>query len=211
MYNIFYYDINKMSDEIYFEELESLNYFRKKEILKKASINDRKRSLAGDLLVKKYLSKIYGIKKEKIEIKKGEHGKPYVLNIPAHFNISHSGNYVVVAISDQPIGIDLEIIEDFSAILAKKVFNDDELKYISEIGYSKKKSVMQQRFYEIWTAKEAYLKYLGCGISGGINALSFSLSNSKLIPNKKDIVLSYDYSVPGGIVAIITNNQDFNK
>ena len=209
MYNIFYYDINKMSDEIYFEELESLDYFRKKEILKKVDINDRKRSLAGDILTKKYLSKIYGVQKEKIEIKKGEHGKPYVLNVPAHFNISHSGNYTVLAISDRPIGIDLEIIKDFSAILAKKLFNDDELRYISEIGSMKKKTLMQQCFYEIWTAKEAYLKYLGCGISGGVNALSFTLCNNKLTPDKKDITLSYDYSIPGAIVAIVTEKQEF--
>ena len=193
-----------MSDEIYLEELESLDYFRKKEILKKANINDRKRSLAGDLLIKKYLSKIYGMPKEKIEIKKGKHGKPYVLNIPAHFNISHSGNYTVVAISDSPIGIDLEIIEDFSAILAKKLFNEDELKYISEVGSMKRKNLMQQCFYEIWTAKEAYLKFIGCGISGGVNSLSFTLCDNKLIPNKNDITLEYDYSIPGAIVAVVT-------
>jgi 4'-phosphopantetheinyl transferase len=193
-----------MSDEIYLEELESLDYFGKKEILKKANINDRKRSLAGDLLIKKYLSKIYGMPKEKIEIKKGKHGKPYVLNIPAHFNISHSGNYTVVAISDSPIGIDLEIIEDFSAILAKKLFNEDELKYISEVGSMKRKNLMQQCFYEIWTAKEAYLKFIGCGISGGVNSLSFTLCDNKLIPNKNDITLEYDYSIPGAIVAVVT-------
>lgn len=205
LYNIFYYDINKMSDEIYSEELNSLDYSRKKEILKKADIKDRKRSLAGDLLTKKYLSKLYGIPKEKIEIKKGEHGKPYALNLPAHFNISHSGNYTVLAISDRPIGIDFEIIEDFSAILAKKLFNDDELKYISEVGSMKKKALMQQCFYEIWTAKEAYLKYLGCGISGGVNTLSFTLCDSKLTHNKNDIELNYDYSIPGAIVAIVTD------
>jgi len=209
LYNIFYYDINKLTDEIYFKELESSDYFRKKEILKKSDINDRKRSIAGDLLTKKYLSKIYGIPKEKIEIKKGEHGKPYVLNLPAHFSVSHSGNYVVVAISDRPIGVDLEIVDDFSAILAKKLFNEDELKYISEIGSSKKKALMQQRFYEIWTAKEAYLKYLGYGISHGINSLSFSLNNSKLLPDKKDITLHYDYSIPSAIIAIVTDKQDF--
>ena len=103
-----------MSDELYLSELEKLDYARKKEILKKADINDRKRSLAGDILVKKYLSKLYGVKEENIEIKKGKHGKPYVINLPAHFNVSHSGNYTVVAISDSPIGIDIEIIMDFS-------------------------------------------------------------------------------------------------
>lgn len=197
-----------MSDNLFNEELESLGYFRKKEILKKADIDDRKRSLAGDLLTKKYLSKIYGVPKDQVEIKIGEHGKPYALNIPAHFNISHSGNYVVVAISDRPIGIDLEMIDDFSAILAKKLFNDDELKYISEIGIKNKKSAMQQHFFEIWTAKEAYLKYLGCGISGGINSLSFSLSNGKLVHNKNDISLTYDYSIPGAIIAVVTDNKN---
>ena len=69
MYNIFYYNINKMSDELYLKELESLNLSRKKEILKKANIADRKRSIAGDMLVRKYLSKLYSTPEEKIEIK----------------------------------------------------------------------------------------------------------------------------------------------
>lgn len=197
-----------MSDELYTTEMDNLDLLRKKEILKKADINDRKRSLAGDILVKKYLSKMYGITKEKIEIKKGKHGKPYVLNLPAHFNISHSGNYVVVAISDCPIGIDLEIIKDFSAILAKKLFNDDELKYISGAGPSRKKFLMQKSFYEIWTAKEAYLKYVGNGISGGVNSLSFSLEGDKLTPNKKDISLVYDYSIPGAVIAVVMDNHN---
>ena len=69
----------------------------------------------------------------------------------------------------------------------------------------KKKALMQQCFYEIWTAKEAYLKYLGCGISGGVNTLSFTLCDSKLTHNKNDIELNYDYSIPGAIVAIVTD------
>jgi len=206
MYNIFYYDINKMSDDLYLSELESLELSRKKEILKKADINDRKRSLAGDILIKKYLSKLYGTPKEEIEIKKGKHGKPYVLNLPAHFNVSHSGNYTVVAISDRPIGVDIEIIRDFSAILAKKLFNEDELKYISGTGPSRKKSLMQQSFYQIWTAKEAYLKYLGTGISGGVNSLSFTFDGKKLIPDKNDITLTFE-SIPGAIIAIVTDNR----
>ncbi|MEE1026656.1 MAG: hypothetical protein U0L55_06610 [Acutalibacteraceae bacterium] len=140
MYNIFYYDINKMSDDLYNKGLDSIPLIRKKEILKKANTSDRKLSLAGDILTRKYLSRLYNIPEEKLEIKKGEKGKPYVLNIPAHFNVSHSGDYTVLAISDRPIGIDLEIIRDFSAILAKKYFNEDELKYISGNSSSRKKS-----------------------------------------------------------------------
>lgn len=205
MHNIFYYDINKMSDGLYNKELDSIPLIRKKEILKKSDIKDRKRSLAGDILTRKYLSKLYNISEEKIEIRKGEKGKPYVLNLPAHFNVSHSGDYTVVAISDRPIGIDLEIIRDFSAILAKKYFNEDELKYISGNFSSRKKSLMQRCFYEIWTAKEAYLKYIGKGISGGINSLSLFFDGKKLVPNRNDIKLTYDYSIPGAVIAIISD------
>ena len=205
MYNIFYYDINKMSDDLYNKGLDSIPLIRKKEILKKANTSDRKLSLAGDILTRKYLSRLYNIPEEKLEIKKGENGKPYVLNIPAHFNVSHSGDYTVLAISDRPIGIDLEIIRDFSAILAKKYFNEDELKYISGNSSSRKKSLMQKCFYEIWTAKEAYLKFTGKGIAGGINSLSFSFDGKKLVPNRNDIKLTYDYSIPGAVIAIITD------
>lgn len=207
MYNIFYYNIKKMSDELYLDELEALDLARKKEILKKADLNDRKRSLAGDMLVKKYLSKLYGTAEDKIEIKKGTHGKPYVLNLPAHFNISHSGDYTVVAISDRPIGIDVEVVKDFSAILAKKLFNEDELKYISGTSATRKKSLMQKSFFEIWTAKEAYLKYLGTGISGGVNSLSFTLNGNSLTHNRNDIILTHDYSIPGAVMAIVTDKE----
>ena len=207
MYNIFYYNINKMSDELYSKELEALDLARKKQILKKADLNDRKRSIAGDMLVKKYLSKLYGTPEEKIEIKRGAHGKPYVLNLPAHFNVSHSGDYTVVAISDRPIGIDVEVIKDFSAILAKKLFNEDELKYISGTSATRKKSLMQKSFFEIWTAKEAYLKYLGTGISGGVNSLSFTLNGNNLTHERKDITLTHDYSIPGAVMAIVTDKE----
>ena len=95
MYNLFYYDITNLSDSLFEKEFSALPLIRQKEILKKADINNRKLSLAGDMLAKKYLSKLCGIQPEKIVFSKGEHGKPYVVNLPVHFNISHSGKYTV--------------------------------------------------------------------------------------------------------------------
>lgn len=205
MYNLFYYNIEKMSDELFNKELAALPLIRRKEILKKAKINDQKLSLAGDMLAKKYLSKLYGISPDELIFAKGEHGKPYVTNIPAHFSISHSGKYTVLAISDRPIGIDLETIREFSAITAHKLFNEAELKYIAGTTPARRKSVMQQCFFEIWTAKEAYLKYTGKGLSGGINSLILDIENNKPIPKNKNIKLTYDYSIPDAVTAIITD------
>lgn len=205
MYNLFYYNIEKMSDELFNKELAALPLMRRKEILKKAKINDQKLSLAGVMLAKKYLSKLYGISPDKLIFARGEHGKPYVTNIPAHFSISHSGKYTALAVSDRPIGIDLEIIREFSAITAHKLFNESELKYIAGTSAARRKSVMQQCFFEIWTAKEAYLKYTGEGLSGGINSLILDIENKKPIPKNKNIKLTYDYSIPNAVTAIITD------
>lgn len=207
MYNLFYYNIQKMSDEIFQKELSALPKLRQKEILRKVKPEDQKRSLAGDMLAKKYLSKLSGVAPEALIFAKGEHGKPYVLNIPYHFSISHSGDYTVLAISDRPIGVDVEVIRDFSAILARRCFNEGELQYIAGNSPSRKKSVMQRCFYEIWTAKEAYLKYTGQGLSGGLDALSFGLEKDKPVPLRSDIKLTYDYSVPGTVTAVVTDRQ----
>ncbi len=204
MYNLFYYNIEKMSDEIYYSELKKLPRLRREEIERKKDINDRKLSLAGDIIAKKYIGRLYNVQEEKIIFARGEHGKPYVLNIPTHFSISHSGNFTVVAISNEPIGIDCEVIRDFSAIVAHKTFNTCERNYVAGNTADRKKSEMEKAFYEIWTAKEAYLKYTGQGLSGGINALSFEGDYNKLKAINKDIELVYDYSIPGAITAIVT-------
>lgn len=205
MYNLFYYDITNLSDSLFEKELSLLPLIRQKEILKKADIKDRKLSLAGDMLVKKYLSKLYGIQPEKLVFAKGEHGKPYVVNLPAHFNISHSGKYTVLAISDEPIGVDIEEIREFSAITARKLFTEEELSYVAGNDPSRRKSLMQQCFFEVWTAKEAYIKYIGTGLSGGIKSLSLDVQNGKLAPKNQNIKLTYDYSIPDAVVAIVTN------
>ena len=192
-----------MSDEMYEKQLALLPLIRQKEILKKKDKNKQKLSLAGDILVKKILGKQNFLNPEKIEIRYGIHGKPYAINVKTHFNISHSENITVLAISDAPIGVDTEIIRDFSAITAKKLFSEEELKYISGNNKNSKEE-MQKAFYEIWTAKEAYLKYLGTGLSGGINALSLTFDGKKLITNKNDIELHFDYSVPHAVTAVIT-------
>lgn len=204
MYNLFYYNIEKMTDEIYNSELSKLPKLRRREIEKKIKLDDRKRSLAGDMLTRKYISRLYNIPEEEIVFAKGEHGKPYSLNVPVHFSVSHSQKYTVVAISNEPIGVDTEVIREFSAIVAHKTFNADEKMYIAGDTDFRKHKDMEKAFYEIWTGKEAYIKYTGKGLSAGINALSFKLSGKVLKPLNNDIELIYDYGVPGAVTAIVT-------
>ena len=83
-----------------------------------------------------------------------EMGKPYYENGP-YFNISHSGKYVMMAVSSSEIGIDIEenIPKDMS--LLTKIFNEAEAKVIKE----------HADFYYLWCAKESLIKCMGSSIS----------------------------------------------
>ena len=83
-----------------------------------------------------------------------EMGKPYYENGP-YFNVSHSGKYVMMAVSTREIGIDIEenIPKDMS--LLTKIFNEAEAKMIKE----------HADFYYLWCAKESLIKCMGSSIS----------------------------------------------
>ena len=87
--------------------------------------------------------------------------KPYLASHPwLHFNISHSEDFAVIAISRNMVGIDIEYIsEDFNFTnLLPVIFDDNEISMIQNTV--NKKHV----FYTLWTRKEAFVKALGKGI-----------------------------------------------
>lgn len=88
------------------------------------------------------------------DVKRGAHGKPYVEGEP-YFNLSHSGEYVVMAVGDRPVGIDVEKKKDLSPAVAKAFLNPEELDYVTT---GSELSVLN-----LWCRKEAFLKCLGYG------------------------------------------------
>jgi len=117
-----------------------------------------------------------GVLPREIIFNKGENGKPFLKNFPSfHFNISHTKNAVLIAVSDSPIGTDIEIIRPYDEKLlkvAKRFFLPKEFEYIAiEEGRQ------SNRFFEIWTRKEAYAKYLGTGLFTNVDVMSFDVLN----------------------------------
>ena len=82
-----------------------------------------------------------------------------------YYNISHSGDYVVCAFSDAPVGVDIQKIKPLKENFAKRYFNERDNSYIESPGESEK----TDRMIKVWTAKESYSKLTGKGISGGFN------------------------------------------
>ena len=86
-----------------------------------------------------------------------EHGAPSLPDGP-YFSISHSKLGIAVAISDEPIGIDIEAIRPLNEGLVQKTMNPQEQAQIAAAANP------EQEFIRLWTRKEAYVKMQGTGI-----------------------------------------------
>lgn len=88
-----------------------------------------------------------------------EHGKPYLLNYPnIHFNISHCKYGVAVVVSSCSVGVDIESNDSYCEDIANFVLSEQELLTV------KQSLNVSKSFVNIWTQKEAYLKFSGEGI-----------------------------------------------
>ena len=89
--------------------------------------------------------------------------RPY-FNKLLDFNISHSGKYVVCAISTQAeIGVDVEEIKNIPVTDFTNEFSAEEMKSILNSNDS------LRSFYSLWTKKEAFLKAIGTGLHVPLN------------------------------------------
>ena len=156
---MYHCDISKMSDEEYISfcfDAENIPHAKMKELNKK---RNKKLSVAAGALVRQAIAEEFNIDKSAIRFRRDKNGKPYTESAKVEFSISHSKNIAVCAISDRPVGIDIEKIRDVNLNVAKKLFTPDEQKYVFQI-----KKFAKQRFFEIWTRKEAYVKLIGYGV-----------------------------------------------
>lgn len=134
-------------------------------------------SMATGLLLQDIVKNELDIEPENLIICKGEQGKPYVKDRPEfYYNISHSVDVVAVAYGNAPVGIDIEHIRcrESDLKVAKRCFAPEEYTFITDerlasdlegISHS-----VEERFFMVWTMKEAYLKYKGTGISVPMNS-----------------------------------------
>ncbi len=93
----------------------------------------------------------------------GPYGKPYIEGYPLHFNLSHSHDIALLAISQQAeLGIDIEYWRSVIHIdgLVKKIFTPEEQAQF----YALPDDQRTASFYQVWTSKEAFVKAIGKGL-----------------------------------------------
>ncbi len=179
--DIYYFNITVLRNKnIFNQKLQDLDEQRINKI-KRLRVTDDKLRCFGAGLLTRFMKEKYGIEEE---ILVDKFGKPYFKDSKIQFNISHSGSYVIIAVSRHRIGIDIQRIQQDKHRIAEKNFLPSECKYIND---AEDEAGMQQRFCEIWTIKEAYLKNIGIGLRKPLNSFEVSLSGeTPQIIGKKD-------------------------
>jgi len=96
----------------------------------------------------------------------GPHGKPTLAPLYGHrteVSLSHSGAAVAAAMSTVPVGIDVECHRPLAhGAIAARWFTEAEQQFVGDDAAS------SERFFRIWTRKEAVLKATGEGLPGGL-------------------------------------------
>lgn len=93
------------------------------------------------------------------EVARTDAGKPYFPTLPQlHFNISHTKNLILCALSDRPVGVDIETVRPRRASLPRFALSPEEYRHYEALGGD------WSAFYTLWTQKEAWCKYTGLGL-----------------------------------------------
>lgn len=105
---------------------------------------------------------------ETLLVSRTPRGKPFLPHFPdLHISVSHSGEWYICAISNQPVGIDLQKhallhseTQEQALIryckIARRFFHPSEADFVD--------ADPKNRFFPVWTAKESYVKYTGQGM-----------------------------------------------
>lgn len=176
---VFYFNITPLRNKnVFAEKVKEVSKERLEKIERLKKTDDKLRCLGAGLLIN-YIKDKYNINDD---IMVAKNGKPHFTTTKMSFNISHSGNYVVIVVSEFNIGIDIQRMEKHNHLIAEKNFCTSECAYINEFEDS---DIQRQRFHEIWTIKEAYLKNVGIGLRKPLNSFEIDLTedNPKIIDN----------------------------
>ncbi len=200
-------------DNSFDEKVAMLYTARKGKVLRLKNRKAAMVSIAAGLCLQEIIERELGIESKDLVIETNEYGKPYVIGHPEFcYNISHSEDRILIGFGNSPVGVDIECVKEKKADerVVKRCFTEWEKRYVTgddRDDLQEPEEIKIWRFYEIWTMKEAYLKYTGTGInvplnSFEVNPIGHTVTGEGVEHNVKNICMmdekegnSYIYSI----------------
>lgn len=190
---IYISDISYLNDQIeYTKAAELIPAWRSDKLNKIKAHKSKLHCLGASLLLRKGLEDAgLGINDiNNLSILEGENQKPYFVQKPdLYFNLSHSGDMVMLIIGNTENGCDIEEKKKYLPSVAERFYHHDEVTYIKSLQESERINA----FYRIWTLKEAFMKITGLGMRLDMHDFIVDISND--IPSITQSLISQPLSV----------------
>lgn len=167
----------KMESSLFNRLLSEVSEEKQARIQRFINWEDAQRTLMGDILARTVICDWLKIKNHEISFVLNEYGKPFLKNSERlHFNISHSGKWVICAADSSVIGTDVEFIKPIDLSIAERFFSQEEYKDLLD----KNGAERLQYFYDLWTLKESYIKADGKGLSVPLDSFTIKANNGTI-------------------------------
>lgn len=141
-------------------------------------LSDRWEFVLGRLMARHLVGERCGVAPSVFRFVENEHGRPEIahpdLERPIRFNLSHSGGLVACVIGEAPqIGVDVERLDrpPVDRRVIQRYCSDDEQRALASMP----DTLRHERFLELWTLKEAYVKARGTGLTLPLSKISFAI------------------------------------
>jgi 4'-phosphopantetheinyl transferase len=133
--------------------------------------DDVARFVTGRGALRRILGELTGQDARALVFVEDDQRKPALRDHPSvHFNLSHSGDAVLIAVGAAPLGVDIEAMRDLDRhALAAMNFHPDEVAAMDAQGDP------LAAFFQFWAHKEAFLKATGIGLTDQLTAISIPL------------------------------------
>ncbi|WP_246070693.1 4'-phosphopantetheinyl transferase family protein [Paenibacillus kobensis] len=177
MVELFMVRINdKISPSIIHQDvLPTLSANRQDRIRKYRREEDARRSIVAEMLIRAIAMDKLKLSNDKVVFGATSYQKPYLIHDEAfHYNLSHSGEWVVCAIDSLPVGVDVEQIKPIDLDVARRFFSASEYADLM----SKPEPEQLAYFYRLWTLKESYIKSVGQGLSIPLDSFTCQISET---------------------------------
>lgn len=149
---------------------------------------DKTRCIVAELLLRFILMIQYDLEGDQIKFGYTPYGKPFLeAYTDIFFNISHSGDWVVCAVGDAIIGVDVEKKSGADLSQIYRIFSKREIHHLQQTVGDEQADL----FYRIWTLKESFVKNIGEGINYPFDQFSFEFKEEKICQYEDDNVTFY--------------------
>lgn len=135
--------------------------------------------IAGEILARSVICNKLAVSNSAIIFHYNDYGKPGLKDVKGfHFNLSHSGDWAVMAVSSTEVGIDIEQVVPMDLSVAEHFFSSFEKQQLN----SRPEALQLDYFFQLWTLKESYLKMMGHGLSAALDSFSIHIKEGNKFP-----------------------------